>query len=118
LIPDSSEADSDNLRKFVADVHSAARQKLLFLHHAVTQMARPDRMLTVEEVRAVVLRGEIIDNYPEDPRGHSCLMLGTGDSGRAVHVVCAPIDDYLAAITAYLPEGREWSPDFTTRKKA
>ena len=39
------------------------------------------------EVRAVVLRGEIIENYPEDARGHSCLILGAGDSGRAVHVV-------------------------------
>jgi hypothetical protein len=75
-------------------------------------------MITVEEVRSAVLRGEIIEDYPEDARGHSCLMLGAGDSGRAVHVVCAPKNDYLAIITAYLPEGHEWSPDFKTRKKA
>jgi hypothetical protein len=81
-------------------------------------MSRPDRMITVQEVRSVVLRGEIIENYPEDERGHSCLMLGTGELGRAVHVVCAPKDDYLAVITAYLPEKQEWSPDFRTRRKA
>ena len=86
-------ADGDDFIKFAADVHSSARKKLLFLNHAVTQMSRPDRMLTVEEVRSIVLRGQIIENYPEDARGHSCLMLGTGDSGRVVHVVCAPKDD-------------------------
>jgi hypothetical protein len=81
-------------------------------------MSRPDRMITVQEVRSVVLRGEIIENYPEDERGHSCRMLGMGELGRAVHVVCAPKDDYLAVITAYLPEKQEWSPDFRTRRKA
>jgi hypothetical protein len=75
-------------------------------------------MITVQEVRSVVLLGEIIEDYPEDARGHSCLMLGTGELGRAVHVVCAPKDDYLAVITAYLPEKQEWSPDFRTRRKA
>lgn len=109
--------EGEALGAFAARVHSAARTKLLFLSHAVTQMARPDRMITVQEVRAVVLRGEIIENYPEDARGHSCLILGMGDLGRAVHVVCAPKGDYLAVITAYLPEKREWSPDFRTRRQ-
>jgi Domain of unknown function (DUF4258) len=108
----------DGLGRFAAAVRKAAREKLLFLHHAVTQMSRPDRMLTVEEVRSVLVHGEIIEDYPEDARGHSCLMLGTGDSGRAVHVVCAPKADYLAIITAYLPEEREWSKDFKTRRVA
>jgi hypothetical protein len=73
-------------------------------------------MITVAEVRAVVMRGDVIEEYPEDVRGHSCLMLGTGESGRPVHVVCAPKGDYLAIITAYLPDRREWSRGFTTRR--
>jgi Domain of unknown function (DUF4258) len=103
---------------FTANVRAAARKRMLFLHHAVTQMSRPDRMITVEEVRSVVLRGEIIEDYPEDARGHSCLILGKGDAERFVHVVCAPKADYLAIITAYLPEKREWSPGFRTRRVA
>jgi hypothetical protein len=59
---------------FITRVHSAARAKLLFLPHAVTQMSRPDRMITVQEARSTVLRGEIIEDYPEDARGHSCLI--------------------------------------------
>ncbi len=34
-----------------------------------------------------------------------------------IHVVCAPREDYLAIITAYLPEAEEWSDDFKKRTK-
>ncbi|SPE37095.1 conserved hypothetical protein [Candidatus Sulfopaludibacter sp. SbA6] len=73
-------------------------------------------MITVEEVRRAVLDGEIIEDYPEDVRGHSCLLLGPGELGRQIHVVCAPKADYLAIITAYLPEAEDWDPDLKTRR--
>ena len=72
-------------------------------------------MIGPEEVRATVERGEIIEDYPEDQRGHSCLMLGHGAGGRPVHVVCSPRDGYLAIITAYLPDPVEWGPAFRKR---
>jgi len=37
--------------------------------------------------------------------------------GRPVHVVCAPKDDYLAIITAYIPSLDEWDATFKKRKK-
>jgi hypothetical protein len=67
-------------------------------------MSRPERMITPGEVRTVVLSGDLIEDYPQDPRGHSCLLLDFGDNNRAVHVVCSPKDEYLAIITAYLPD--------------
>jgi hypothetical protein len=97
-------------------VNAAAWKKLLFLPHAVRQMSRSDRMISVQEVRRVVLRGEIIEDYPEDARGHSCLMSGMGDAGRKIHVVCSPRDEYLAIITAYVPEADEWDAEFRTRR--
>ena len=96
-------------------VRQAAAQKVLFLPHALRQMLRPDRMIARSEVRSVIARGELIEDYPEDARGHSCLLLGRGDGGRPVHVVCAPKDDFLAVITAYVPDVNRWSADFTTR---
>lgn len=96
-------------------VRRAAAARLLFLPHAVRQMSRPDRMITSAEVRRVVEFGEVIEDYPEDVRGHSCLMLGRGDDGRAIHIVCAPKEDYLAIITAYLPRADEWTNDFKMR---
>ena len=80
-------------------------------------MSRPDRLITTAEIRKVVERGEVVEDYPEDVRGHSCLMLGFGEGGRAIHVVCSPKDEYLAIITAYLPDAGEWSDDFRVRVK-
>ena len=78
---------------------------------------RPDRMISTTEIRMVLDKGEIIEDYPEDHRGHSCLLLGKGTSERPVHVLCAPKDEYLAIITAYLPDEEEWTNNFRVRKK-
>lgn len=45
----------------------------------------------------------------------SCLLLGVGEGGRSLHVVCSPKDDYLAIITAYVPDPEQWSADFRRR---
>jgi hypothetical protein len=103
-------------RGILDQVHESVAKGILYLPHALRQMARPDRMISVVEVREVVERGEIIEDYPEDVRGHSCLMLGWGDANRPIHVVCAPKEEYLAIITAYLPNSEEWANDFRTRK--
>jgi hypothetical protein len=100
----------------VDDVHDAAAKKLLFLPHAIRQMSRPNRMITTAEVNIVANTGELVEDYPNDPRGHSCLLLGLGYGGRAVHVVCSPKSDYLAIITAYLPDPAQWSDDFRRRR--
>ena len=98
------------------DVRDAAQKRLLFLPHAIRQMSHPQRMISSEEVEVVVTQGELIEDYPSDPRGHSCLMLGYGEVSRAVHVVCSPKDEYLAIITAYLPDPAQWSEDFRRRR--
>jgi Domain of unknown function (DUF4258) len=98
------------------DIRAAAQKRLLFLAHAIRQMSRPQRMISSNEVETVVAQGEVIEDYPNDPRGHSCLMLGFGEGGRVVHVVCSPKDEYLAIITAYLPDPAQWSEDFRQRR--
>lgn len=56
----------------------------------------------------VIKTGEVIEDYPKDARGHSCLMLGVGQDDRAIHMVCAPKDSYLAN-----PD--QWMSDFRRR---
>ena len=97
-------------------VRAAAARRLLFLPHAVHQMSRPDRMIAAADVRAVIAGGEVIEDYPDDARGHSCLLLGFDAAGRPTHVVCSPKVDYLAVITAYVPAPEQWSGDFRTRR--
>ena len=89
-------------------IREAARKKLLFLPHAVRQMNQPANMISTMEVHEVVMNGDLIEDYPEDIRGHSCLLAGDTSKGRVVHAVCSPKDGYLAIITAYVPEPRKW----------
>lgn len=71
-------------------VRAAAAKRILFLPHAVRQMSRPIRMISPAEIDAVIAAGELIEDYPEDVRGHTCLLLGSGDGGRPIHIVCSP----------------------------
>ncbi|WP_373479233.1 DUF4258 domain-containing protein [Geminocystis sp.] len=103
----------DNVLKI--RIEEVAKKKILFLPHTIQQMSRPERMITTREVKNVIFEGEIIENYPDDLRGHSCLLLGYGINNRPIHVVCSPKLDYLAIITAYLPNSNEWSEDFKRR---
>ena len=98
-------------------VQKSARIKILYLPHSLNQMLRPDRMISKSEIRQVIFEGVVIEDYPDDARGHSCLMLGFGCLDRPIHVVCAPKDDYLAIITAYLPNADEWTNNFKMRKR-
>jgi hypothetical protein len=94
---------------------SSAKKKILFLPHAIKQMSRPDRMISTEEIRDAVFNGEIIEEYPNDERGGSCLVFNLKNK-RVIHVVCSPKIEYLAIITAYIPSSDQWSSDFKVRR--
>lgn len=51
---------------------------------------------------------EIIEDYPEDVRGHSHLMLGFTPSKEPIHVVCAVHEEELVIITTYRPIQGQW----------
>jgi len=106
----------DNNGDLLLRIRNAAKKRCLFLPHALRQMNRPERMISTGEIRQVIEHGEIIEDYPEDARGHSCLMLGRGEFNRPIHIVCAHKEDYLAVITAYIPGENEWADDFKIRR--
>ena len=89
--------------------------RLVFRVHAIQRMFQ--RQISEDDVKHVLVTGQVIEDYPEDVRGHSCLMLGRGVEDRPVHVVCTPTRDYLAVITAYLPSAEQWASDWRTRRK-
>ncbi|ABL65454.1 DUF4258 domain-containing protein [Chlorobium phaeobacteroides] len=101
----------------VSSVKKSAAKRIIYLPHAVRQMSRPDRIILVAEVRNVVERGELVEDYPEDVRGHSCLLLGYKLDDTPIHVVCSPKGDYLAIITAYIPNPEEWECDYKRRRR-
>jgi hypothetical protein len=97
-------------------VLEAASKNILYVPHAVLQMSRPERLIRSEDIRDVIANGEVIEDYPTDSRGHSCLLLGKSKDGRFLHVVCSPKEDYLTIITAYIPSPSEWRNDLKRRK--
>lgn len=102
---------------FMEIVREKAKRRLLFLAHAIDQMNRPDRMISPREVREVIFSGQMIEDYPEDPRGHSCLLSGQTHLQRTIHLVCSPKDEYLAIISAYVPDPDRWEENFTKRRR-
>ncbi len=105
-----------NFDTILSAVRSSAEKRRIFLPHAIRQMGRPDRLISTADIRSVIFHGEVIEDYPEDQRGHSCLFLGFDAVDRAIHVVCSPKTEYLAIITAYLPYEDEWSDDLRSRE--
>jgi len=103
--------------KIEKKILTALQKKLLFLPHAIKQMSRPDRMISKDDIRKAIINGEIIEDYPYDSRGHSCLVLGKDLNNRSIHIVCTPKKDYLAIITAYIPWTEQWTSDLKKRRK-
>ena len=77
------------------------------------QQERLDDDLDLTDIEQALLTGEILEEYPEDPRGESCLMLGFA-TGRPVHVVLgwarrqATRRRTLRVITVYIPQRSKW----------
>ena len=60
-------------------VRQSAAKRILFLPYAIRQMSRVDRMISTADIRTVIEHGEVIEDYPEDVRGHSCLCQQCGE---------------------------------------
>jgi hypothetical protein len=78
-----------------------------FSKHAVDQMMH--RNILVHEVREALSAPEILEHYPNDKYGPSCLVLGFSSKGKALHVVCThPDQELLKIITIYEPDPKLW----------
>jgi hypothetical protein len=86
-----------------------------FSKHAVDQSIIRD--IDVAEVEdAIVGQSEVIEDYPKDKYGPSCLILGFTKAGRPLHVQCSyPSRPYIKIITLYEPDPDLWI-DFRVRK--
>ena len=88
--------------------------KFEFSKHAVDQMFL--RRITVQEIREAFLTSELVEDYPEDKYGPSCLLFGRTLRNRALHVQCShPSRPMIKIVTAYEPAPELWV-DFKTRK--
>ncbi|MFH2003698.1 MAG: DUF4258 domain-containing protein [Bacteroidota bacterium] len=50
-----------------------------------------------------------MEDYPEDKRGQSCLLLGFESTDRPIHVVCGlDKNQTIVIITIYIPTMPKW----------
>jgi hypothetical protein len=67
-----------------------------------------ERGILPHEVREALLNCKVIEDYPDDRRGHSCLVWGVSSLGRDLHAVCGVSEDIVWVITIYEPDTEEW----------
>lgn len=99
--------DIDEIRKKIQiqqyDLSSHAHQE------------RQEEQITVGEIEKVILEGDIIEKYLNDPRGQSCLV-GGKILDKSLHVVCGFRGERLLIVTVYRPKLPIWR-DYKTRVK-
>jgi len=82
--------------------------------YRLTSHAEEERdadLITKREIEEALLSTqlEVIEDYPDDPRGTSCLVLGFTNEGNPIHFVCGlAMADILVIITVYRPDPEQW----------
>ena len=62
-----------NVDEFISSIRQAAAKRILYLPHTLQQIAKPERMITTDEIRSVIDHGEVIEDYPNDARLYALL---------------------------------------------
>lgn len=94
-------------RKFASELFE-------FSKHAVDQTIL--REISVQEIRESIHKGQIIEDYPNDKYGPSCLILGVTKNKRPLHIQCSyPSRSIIKVITVYEPDPEKWI-DFKIRR--
>ena len=81
-----------------------------------TELRSDERGISREEIQQAIDSGEVIEDYPNDKYGPSCLILGYTQAGRALHMQCTyPTNGIVKVITVYDPIPSRWI-DFRIRR--
>ena len=103
-------------RDFTLDIEEIrdkiASDEFEFSKHAVDRSIL--RQIRVHEVKEAIANGQLIEDYPNDK---SCLICGSTQAGRPIHIQCSyPTRMLIKIITVYDPTPELWNYDFTTRR--
>jgi len=94
----------------------AEKDHIAFKKHSILRMY--ERNIIADEVKGILISGEIIESYLEDRPLPSCLILGYTTKQRPIHVVVSvdKEEQMLWVITVYIPSLEEWEEGFRRRK--
>ncbi len=73
---------------------------------------RQNDNLTISEVEEALLNGMILEQYEDNIRGESCLVIGFSDFGKPIHIVCGEMEEKLSILTVYIPSAPKFKNPF------
>ena len=102
----------------IADIPGFIREKVLNGQyqtklHALQRIN--ERGLLPSEVREALLECYVVEDYPEDKRGHSCLVWGKTGKGQDLHLVCGLTGETVWVVTIYEPDQGKWETPLKRR---
>jgi hypothetical protein len=67
------------------------------------------RRITIQELHEAIVNAEIIEDYPDDKYGPTCLLFGLTRKNRPLHIQCSyPSRPLIKIVTVYKPNPAEW----------
>ncbi|MEA2053817.1 MAG: DUF4258 domain-containing protein [Candidatus Thermoplasmatota archaeon] len=99
----------------IEQIKEKVRKGKYYISFTHTEKLRKRRINT-GEIEEAISRGEIIEDYPYDVRGASCLILGFTFKGKPLHIVCGRVGEEIIIITVYEPSLSEWQEDLKIRR--
>ena len=102
----------DQIRKLVA------ASEMRISEHGYDELAADG--LTVREIVEGITNAELIEDYPDYPKGPSILLLQHDTVRKPVHVVWGIPKGYTSPavlVTAYRPDPEKWEPDHIRRRR-
>lgn len=100
--------DIEDIRRKIGE----GRYEISFTH---TEKLR-SRRIKAADIEQAVKSGNIIEDYPNDPRGPSCLILVVSATDLCIFLFARLEAEEILVVTAYEPDSEEWEDDWQTRK--
>ena len=101
----------------IEDIRKAFRQRRYeYSLHATDQSIL--KHITAKELLEAIENCQIIEDYPGDKYGPSCLIFGMTELGRPLHIQCSyPSRQKIKIITVYEPDPEEWQAYIKRRQR-